>query len=118
VWSFTIEVGGDPKDGPDYDEGGFSPDFVTQFPKLEREIHVAAWAFLSGVASLNAAPPAAPPGPNPLPPPLGSGPGCLMMLVSCLLLVASVVSVVLGAAGLSALLGGGALAGYLARRRS
>jgi murein tripeptide amidase MpaA len=122
VMAFVIEIGGDPRLGADHDEGGFIPDYVKHFPKLEREIHVAAWAFLSAVASMRAQPPSIPDPPAPQPPPVSptssTGAGCLVMLVSCLLLVASVVSVVLGAAGLSALLGGGALAGYLARRRS
>jgi murein tripeptide amidase MpaA len=60
VMAFTIEVGGDPKDGPDHDEGGFTPNYVTQYPKLEREIHLAAWAFLTAVASLSVEAPSAP----------------------------------------------------------
>ena len=63
VMSFTIEVGGNPGKGPDDDEGGFSPDYVTQFPKLEREIHVAAWAFLSAVAATSMAAASPPPPP-------------------------------------------------------
>jgi hypothetical protein len=97
--ALTVEVGGDPKLGADHDEGGFIPDYVKHFPKLEREIHVAAWAFLSAVASMKAQPPSTPDPPvAPPPPATGSGAGCLLMM--------------------SALLGGGALAGYLARRRS
>jgi Zinc carboxypeptidase len=118
VMSFTIEIGGDPDDGADHDEGGFSPNYVTQFPKLEREVHVAAWAFLSAVASMSAQPPSTPAAPGPPPPATSSSGGCLMMLVSCMLLVASLVTIVLGVAGLGAVLGGGALAGYLARRRT
>ena len=60
VMALTVEVGGDPKLGADHDEGGFTPDYVKHFPKLEREIHVAAWAFLSAVASMKAQPPSTP----------------------------------------------------------
>ncbi|MGV8977819.1 MAG: M14 family zinc carboxypeptidase [Cellulomonas sp.] len=67
VMSFTIEVGGDPKKGSDFDEGGFTPDYVKQFPKLEREIHVAAWAFLTAVAATNMQPASTPPPPAPTP---------------------------------------------------
>jgi hypothetical protein len=64
VLSVTLEVGGgDPKQ-PDW-EGGFTPDYVKQYPKLEREIHVAAWAFLSMAAALPFQGPAAPPNPAP-----------------------------------------------------
>jgi hypothetical protein len=51
VCAITLEVGGDPKHGDNW-EGGFSPLYAEQFPKLEREIHVAAWAFLSMAAAL------------------------------------------------------------------
>jgi murein tripeptide amidase MpaA len=64
VMSFTIEVGGNPGKGPDQDEGGFAPDYVTQFPKLEREIHVAAWAFLAAAAATNMQPASPPPPPS------------------------------------------------------
>lgn len=74
VMSFTIEVGGDPTLGADHDEGGFAPDFVKHYPKLEREIHVAAWAFLSAVAAINVEGPSAPP-----PPASGSSGTCLML---------------------------------------
>jgi hypothetical protein len=63
VMAFTIEVGGDPSLGPDHDEGGFTPDYVKHYPKLEREIHVAAWGFLTAVASSTVAPASAPPPP-------------------------------------------------------
>ena len=64
VLAITLEVGaGDPKQ-PDW-EGGFSPDPVKHYPKLEREIHVAAWAFLSMAAALPFQGPAAPPNPAP-----------------------------------------------------
>ncbi|HEY7145486.1 MAG TPA: M14 family zinc carboxypeptidase [Streptosporangiaceae bacterium] len=120
VMAFTIEAGGDPKLGADHDEGGFTPDYVQHFPKLEREIHVAAWAFLSAVASMKAPSPSTPDPPAAQPPPAGAsgGSGCLMMLVSCLLLIGAAAAAILGATGLGALLGGGALAGYLARRRA
>src|SRR5260370_3623680 len=68
VMAFTIEVGGDPGKGADQNEGGFSPNYVTQYPKLEREIHVAAWAFLSAVSSTAFVGPQAPPPPAPPPP--------------------------------------------------
>jgi murein tripeptide amidase MpaA len=64
VLAITLEVGGgDPKQ-PDW-EGGFSPDYVKHYPKLEREIHVAAWAFLSMAAALPFQGPVAPPNPPP-----------------------------------------------------
>ncbi|CAN5539217.1 hypothetical protein BH09ACT7_BH09ACT7_35380 [soil metagenome] len=47
--SFTIESGlelGQRADSPLDDDGGFFPDFVTQFPKVEREIHAALFALL------------------------------------------------------------------------
>jgi hypothetical protein len=59
VRAFTIEVGGDPNPMPrnghaqvPLDEGGFSPHYVEQYPKLEREIHVAAWSFLKMAAGM------------------------------------------------------------------
>jgi Zinc carboxypeptidase len=64
VTALTIEVGGDPKQGDNW-EGGFSPDYVKDYPKLEREIHVAAWAFLSMAASMPFQAPVAPPNPPP-----------------------------------------------------
>ena len=75
VMSFTVEVGGNMQD-PDHDEGGFTPDYVNHYPKLEREIHVAAWAFLSAVAATGVRPAMAPPPPSPS----GSGTStCLMV---------------------------------------
>jgi hypothetical protein len=53
VMAFTMEAGGDPRKGPDYNEGGFSPDYVNQYPKLEREIHVGVWTFLSMASAQN-----------------------------------------------------------------
>lgn len=47
VTALVLEVGGDPRLGPDNDEGGFTPRYGLHFPKLEREIHVAVWTFLS-----------------------------------------------------------------------
>ncbi|HEY3878927.1 MAG TPA: M14 family zinc carboxypeptidase [Trebonia sp.] len=64
VLSVTLEVGGGDPKKPDW-EGGFTPDYVKQYPKLEREIHVAAWAFLSMAAALPFQGPAAPPAPAP-----------------------------------------------------
>jgi zinc carboxypeptidase len=63
VMALTIEVGGDPSLGPDNDDGGFSPDYVNQYPKLEREVHAAAWAFLTAIAATGFQGPSAPPGP-------------------------------------------------------
>jgi murein tripeptide amidase MpaA len=83
VTSFTIEVGGDPKKGADHDEGGFTPDYVKHYPKLEREIHVAAWAFLTAVAAMNVEPPSGPP------PPSGSGSGSSSCLTTTLFLGAT-----------------------------
>jgi murein tripeptide amidase MpaA len=74
VMAFTVEVGGDPKLGPDHDEGGFTPDYIKHYPKLEREIHVAAWAFLTAVAATGVVPPYAPPPP----PPSSGGTLCLI----------------------------------------
>lgn len=52
VHAFTIEagqgVGGNPFDVKD-DDGGFWPDFVTQFPKVEREIHAALYGLLRNI---------------------------------------------------------------------
>lgn len=50
VMAFTMEAGGDPRVD---NEGGFSPDYVNQYPKLEREIHVAVWTFLSMASAQN-----------------------------------------------------------------
>lgn len=59
VMAFTLEVGGDPAK-PDQDEGGFAPDYVTQYPKIEREVHAAAWSLLITVAALHFDGPRAP----------------------------------------------------------
>lgn len=91
VMAFTIEIGGDPALGADHDEGGFSPDYVKQYPKLEREIHVAAWTFLSMAAGTMFQPPAAPPSPAP-PPPASSGSGCSQLLLVLLLMIAAVLT--------------------------
>jgi murein tripeptide amidase MpaA len=64
VLAITLEVGGGKPHQPDW-EGGFSPDRVKHYPKLEREIHVAAWAVLSMAAALPFQGPAAPPTPAP-----------------------------------------------------
>src|SRR5260370_39632114 len=84
VMAFTIEVGGDPGKGADQNEGGFSPNYVTQYPKLEREIHVAAWAFLSAVSSTAFVGPQAPPAPAPPPPRTSGGSGCRSMFLIAL----------------------------------
>ena len=79
--AFTLEVGGDPADGPDHDEGRFTPNYVNHYPKLEREIHVAAWTFLSMAAGTNFVQPEAPP------PPAGSGSGCRSSAASVLIVL-------------------------------
>jgi len=117
VMAFTVEIGGDPRLGAGFDEGGFSPDYVRQYPKLEREIHVAAWAFLTAAAAANFVAPVAPSKP-PAPPSTGAGSSCLMLLVTCILVLGSVLAIVLGAELAGGLLGGGALAAWLTRRRS
>jgi len=48
-YGFTIEA------GSEFD-GEFWPDFVNEFPKIEREIHLALWGLLSVVARPGAAP--------------------------------------------------------------
>jgi hypothetical protein len=64
VLALTLEVGGDPKHGDNW-ECGFSPHYVNHYPKLEREIHVAAWAFLSMAAGMPFQAPVVPPNPAP-----------------------------------------------------
>jgi Zinc carboxypeptidase len=64
VISLCLEVGGDPKLGPENDEGRFSPNYGLHFPKLEREIHVAVWTFLSMAAGTPFEPPAPPDPPD------------------------------------------------------
>jgi hypothetical protein len=58
----TMEAGGDVRKLPaaDFDEGGFWPNSQTQFPKIEREIHVAVWSFLTQVAAIPVSGPTAP----------------------------------------------------------
>jgi murein tripeptide amidase MpaA len=65
VMAFTIEAGGNPKLGAGNDEGGFAPDYVKHYPKIEREIHAALWGFLTAIAASGAQPPSAPPQPSP-----------------------------------------------------
>jgi Zinc carboxypeptidase len=60
VMAYTLEVGGDPKLGANHQEGGFTPDYVKHYPKIEREIHVATFAFLTAIAARAVATPAAP----------------------------------------------------------
>lgn len=81
VQAFTLEAGGDPADGPDHNEGRFTPNYVNHYPKLEREIHVAAWTFLSMAAGTNFVQPEAPP------PPAGSGSGCRSSAASVLIVL-------------------------------
>jgi murein tripeptide amidase MpaA len=90
VMAFTLEVGGDPAKGPDYNEGGFGPDYVKHYSKLEREIHVAAWAFLAMAAGTNFVPAASPP--TPTPPPATSGSSCLMLLVALAVMIVTVLT--------------------------
>jgi murein tripeptide amidase MpaA len=71
VMAFTLEVGGDPKDGPEHDEGRFTPDYVKFFPKIEREVHAALWALLTAAAATGYQPPGGPAQPSP--PKVGSG---------------------------------------------
>lgn len=86
VQAFTLEVGGDPADGPDHDEGRFTPDYVKHYPKLEREIHVAAWTFLSMAANTNFVQPQAPPAPS------GSGSSCGSSVASVLIMLAAAIT--------------------------
>lgn len=62
VVALTMEAGGDVRKLPaaDFDEGGFWPNSQTQFPKIEREIHVAVWSFLTQVAAIPVSGPTAP----------------------------------------------------------
>jgi hypothetical protein len=117
VMAFTVEIGGDPKKGADQQDGGWTPNYVSNYPKLEREIHVAAWTFLSVAAGTAFQAPSAPPSPAPPPPATSGGSGCSSAAALILLVLASVIAVVLGATGPGSLLGGGALAAWLARRR-
>lgn len=43
-FAFTIECG-------TQGQGGFFPEFTFEFPKIEREVHMALWGMLSFVAS-------------------------------------------------------------------
>jgi Zinc carboxypeptidase len=117
VFAYTIEIGGDPSLGPDNDDGGWSPDYVKQYPKLEREIHIAAWKFLSIVAATAFQAPSAPPTPAPPKPASSGSSGCLPLLLACLLIVASVAAAVTGAVVLGGILGGGAVGGGVAAAR-
>jgi murein tripeptide amidase MpaA len=67
VVALTMESGGDPRKGADAQDGEFWPDFTTQFPKIEREIHCAVWSFLTQVAATPVSGPSAPPSPPPAP---------------------------------------------------
>jgi len=68
VVALTMESGGDPRKGPDAQDGEFWPDHTTQFPKIEREIHAAVWSFLTQVAAIPVTGPSTPPPPTPAPP--------------------------------------------------
>jgi hypothetical protein len=78
IIGMTIEAGVDPRHpvDPDDRDGEFWPDYRTQYPKIEREIHAGVWAFLTGVAANPVQPPSAPPLPVTSRPP-SSGP-CLV----------------------------------------
>jgi murein tripeptide amidase MpaA len=83
VVALTMEAGADSTQGlgADYDDGGWLPDHVKQYPKIEREIHVAVWSFLTRLAGAGYQQPAAPLVPAPPPavpvgPPAKSGDGC------------------------------------------
>jgi Zinc carboxypeptidase len=79
VMAFTIEVGGNPLDGPDHDEAGFNSDYVKFFPKIEREVHTALWGFLTAVAATHYQPSSAPPQPSPpAPPPTAKDTDCFV----------------------------------------
>jgi len=64
VIALTMESGGNPRRGRDFDDGAFSPGYVTQFPKVEREIHAAVWSFLTTAAATPVAVETVPPGPQ------------------------------------------------------
>jgi hypothetical protein len=63
-----MESGGDPSKGPDAQDGEFWPDYRTQYPKIEREIHAAVWSFLTQIAAIPATAPSVPPPPTPTAP--------------------------------------------------
>jgi murein tripeptide amidase MpaA len=68
VVALTMESGGDPSKGPDAQDGEFWPDYRTQYPKIEREIHAAVWSFLTQIAAIPATAPSVPPPPTPTAP--------------------------------------------------
>lgn len=65
VVALTMESGGDPSKGPDAQDGEFWPDYRTQYPKIEREIHSAVWSFLTQIAAIPVTGPSVPPPPTP-----------------------------------------------------
>jgi murein tripeptide amidase MpaA len=67
VVALTMEAGGDPRKGPDAQDGEFWPHYRTQYPKIEREIHAAVWSFLTQVAAIPVTGPSRPPPPAPVP---------------------------------------------------
>jgi Zinc carboxypeptidase len=90
VMAFTIEVGGKMVDS-NSDDGGFSPDYVKQYPKLEREIHVAVWTFLSTAAGTAYQAPSPPPT-STSSTPVASGSGCLLLIA--LMIIGMIVALV------------------------
>jgi Zinc carboxypeptidase len=91
VMAFTIEVGGKMIDS-NSDDGGFSPLYVEQYPKLEREIHVAAWTFLSIAAGTAYQAPSPPPTTQSSSTSAGAGSGCLMLMA--LMIIGLIVALV------------------------
>lgn len=63
VVALTMESGGDPRKGPDAQDGEFWPEYRTQYPKIEREIHAAVWSFLTQIAATPVTGPLTPPPP-------------------------------------------------------
>jgi hypothetical protein len=63
VVALTMEAGGDPRNGPDAQDGEFWPHYRTQYPKIEREIHAAVWSFLTQVVAIPVTGPIVPPPP-------------------------------------------------------
>jgi hypothetical protein len=49
IHTFTLECGNEIAADPNDDDGGFWPDSVTQFPKVEREVHAALFGLLSAI---------------------------------------------------------------------
>jgi Zinc carboxypeptidase len=49
VFAYTLECGSNLNG-----EGGFHPNYITKYPKIEREVHAAIWGFLSHIAGVRA----------------------------------------------------------------